>query len=521
MNRAVVRRTSAGLARYLKAQGVASAGVVVARDSRRMSDLFAEDAAAVFAAHDVPVWVVPTVAPTPVAAFATRYLKAAAGVMVTASHNPPEYNGYKVYWSNGAQIIPPHDAGIAAAIQAVEPANQVPLLDREAAKAKGLWREVGPEMEEAYFQAVEALRRHPRGTPDLKIVYTALHGVGGRWALEAFRRAGFAPLHCVQAQQEPDGAFPTVRFPNPEEPVAMDLSKALAKQVGADLILANDPDADRLAIVVRERSGNLRQLTGNEVGILMGHYLLTAPRRPDKALVITTIVSSTQLRAIARDLGALYDETLTGFKWVANRAMEREQKDGAHFVFGYEEALGYTVGSAVRDKDGVGSALVFADLVQSCRERGVNVTDYLEEIQRRHGLYAAKQKSFTLPGLDGAAQIAQVLTHFRERPPERLGQWRVAAIRDYEKGERRVVGGGTEKLTLPASNVLAYELSPEAHVTLRPSGTEPKVKYYFELKEDVQSGEPMESAQRRAQSRLSALEAAFLELAKERGQKVT
>jgi len=514
MNRAVVRRTTAGLARYLLGQGaeLAARGVLVARDGRRMSDEFAQDTAGVLAAHGIPAWFFPAMAPTPVAAFATRHLNAAAGVMVTASHNPPEYNGYKVYWGNGAQIIPPHDKAIAASIESVGAAKDVPVLSREQAVARGLWRDVPPEVEAAYLAAIDGLRLQPRGDPALRIVYTALHGVGGRWAEAAFQRAGFAPLHVVTEQHTPDGAFPTVRFPNPEEPGALDLSQALAKKVHADLVLANDPDADRLAVMVPGKDGVFRQLTGNEVGVLLGHYLLTQTRtKPVRPLVITTIVSSSQLRAIAKDLGALYDETLTGFKWVANKAMDREQAEGAHFVFGYEEALGYTVGSVVRDKDGVGSALVFADLMQACKARDVSVPMYLEEIQRRHGLFVARQKSFTLPGADGAAQIARVLENFRARPPERMAEWRVEAVRDYLRGD----------LPLPPSNVLAYELSPHGRVTLRPSGTEPKVKYYFELKEEVASSEPMEEAQRRALGRLSALEKAFLQLASERGQQVT
>ncbi|MBX5481349.1 MAG: phospho-sugar mutase [Myxococcaceae bacterium] len=510
MNRAVVRRTTAGLARYLRQHvpDVAQRGVVVGRDGRRMSREFAEDVACVLAAEGIPALVFPDVSPTPLTAFAVLQQKAAAAVMVTASHNPPEYNGYKVYWENGAQIIPPHDKGIAAEIDRVEPANRVRLLSPEEAKAKGLWRELGPKVGEAYLRAILAERRNPGAAPELRIVYTAMHGVGGRWVEEAFSRAGFRHLGKVAAQHEPDGAFPTVRFPNPEEPGAMDLALAQAEREGAELVLANDPDADRLAAGVRDLNGGLRMLSGNEVGVLLGHYLLTQTQPPpERPLVVTTIVSSPQLGEIARDLGALYDEQLTGFKWIANAALRREQ-DGARFVFGYEEALGYTIGRVVRDKDGIGAALVFADLAGWCKSRGTTVLGYLEEIQRRHGLFVAKQVNFTFKGAEGAQTIARIMDGFRAAPPKAIGALEVKNALDYREGARG----------LPSSNVIAYELEGGSRITLRPSGTEPKIKYYFDLKEPVASGEAMETARARALERLEACVQAFLALAKERGQ---
>ncbi len=519
MNRAVVRRTTWGLARYLKRQvpDVDKRGVVVGRDGRRMSPELAEDVARVLTAQGVPARVFPEPVPTPVTAFAALERKAAAAVMVTASHNPPEYNGYKVYWSNGAQIIPPHDRGIAAEIDQAPVAREIPLLDLSVAKKRGLYEALPAGLERAYLDAIAALRLH-REAEDLSIVYTALHGVGGRWVLESLKRAGFARVHPVAEQLEPDGAFPTVRFPNPEEKGAMDLSYALAEKTRADLVIANDPDADRLAIAARDAAGALKALSGNEVGVLLGHYLLTRGGPFEKPpLVMTTIVSSAQLKEIARARAAQYDETLTGFKWIANRAMERESKEGLHFVFGYEEALGYTVGDVVRDKDGIGAALVFADLAAWCRSRGVTVHGYLEEIQRAHGLFVARQASFTFPGTEGAAVIRQVMEGFRARPPARLGELGVVAVNDYQ-ARTRSVAGRAEPLTLPASNVISYELEGGSRVTLRPSGTEPKIKYYFELKESPRGDEPMAEARARAEARLGALEAAFLALARERGQ---
>ncbi|MBN1206934.1 MAG: phospho-sugar mutase [Myxococcaceae bacterium] len=519
MNRAVVRRTTAGLARYLKAQvpDVASRGVVVGRDGRRMSAEFAEDTACVLAAEGIPALVFSTLAPTPLTAFAALHLEAAAAVMVTASHNPPEYNGYKVYWGNGAQIIPPHDKGIAAAIDAVEPANQVRLLTPAEARQQGLWRELGAEVGEAYLKAILRLRKYARGSDTLSIIYTAMHGVGGVWMERAMKAAGFPRFFPVAEQQQPDGAFPTVRFPNPEEPGAMDLSSAAAEREKAELVLANDPDADRLAVMVRGAEGRLRMLTGNEVGVLLGHYLLTQGTQLVRPYVATTIVSSVQLGQIAQELGAAYDEVLTGFKWIANRALEREQGESLQFVFGYEEALGYTVGRVVRDKDGISAALVFADLAAWCQSRGATVLGYLEEIQRRHGLFVGAQRNFTFKGAEGAQTISRIMEAFRREPPRRVGEHPVQRTKDYKTGEART-GDKVERLTLPPSNVLAYELEGGGRVTLRPSGTEPKIKYYFELKEQLRSGEPMAQARARAEGRLEKLIDAFVALARDRGQ---
>ncbi len=515
MNRAVVRRTTAGLARYLKANvpDVTRRGVVIGRDGRLLSQEFAQDAAEVLAAEGIPALFFTDLAPTPLTAFAVTQLKASAAIMVTASHNPPEYNGYKVYWGNGAQIIPPHDLGIAEAIAAVEGASSIKLLPRAEAKTKGLWKDLGPEVEKSYFDAILALRP-TKTTADLRIVYTAMHGVGGRFAVEAFRAAGFANFTPVPQQQQPDGHFPTVRFPNPEEPGAMDLSTALAESTKADLVLANDPDADRLAVMARDAAGRLRMMTGNEVGVLLGHFMLTQTK-VNKPMVVTTIVSSAQLKAIAKALGAHYEETLTGFKWIGNKALELQSK-GINFVMGYEEALGYTVGTVARDKDGIGTALVVADMAAWCKARGTTLLGYLEEVQREHGLFVAKQFNATLPGASGLAIIREIMAGFRSHPLNRLGTFAITASNDYQ-AQMRFEGGKRGTLTLPSSNVLSYELAGGGRVTLRPSGTEPKIKFYFELREAMAAGESMADARARADQNLASLEAEFLVLARERG----
>jgi phosphomannomutase len=513
MNRAVVRRATAGVARHLLATvpDAARRGVVVARDARRGSDAFALDAAGVLAGHGIRALVFEAQAPTPLGAFAVKELGAAAGIVVTASHNPPAYNGYKAYWENAAQIVPPVDTGIAAEISRAGPANAIPFLERAAAEARGLFVPLGDDLARAYHEAIARLVLHPGEGRDLGVVYTAMHGVGARFTLEALRRSGFANVHPVGAQNEPDGAFPTVSFPNPEEPGALDLALALSEETKADILLANDPDADRLAAGARDRGGSMRVFSGNELGVLLGAYALTQRSpRPEKPLVLTTIVSSSQLGAIARELGAAFAETLTGFKWIENRALELERSEGRTTVFGYEEALGYSVGDVVRDKDGISAALVFADLAGWCRARGTTPWGYLEELQRAHGLFLSAQRSVTIPGAEGAATIAAIVDGFRASPPAAIGDLAVVEARDYSAG----VAG------LPKSNVVAYVLEGGSRVTLRPSGTEPKVKYYFELRVAPREGEELASATARGEERLAALVTDFVRLAVERGQPV-
>jgi phosphomannomutase len=512
MNRAVVRRATAGLARYLLAQvpDVKQRGVVVGRDGRRLSTELAADTAGVLAAHGIPALVFPEVVPTPLVAFGVLHTGAAAAVMVTASHNPPEYNGYKVYWGNGAQIVPPHDTGIAAAIAQIGPAREVAVLTEPDAKARELWRDLPADVGEAYLAAIAREQRHA-GAPgrDLGIVYTAMHGVGGRWVMEALARAGFQRALAVPEQHEPDGRFPTVAFPNPEEKGALDLALALAERARAEVILANDPDADRLAVVARDGAGVLRPLTGNETGVLLGHYVLTQTTpRPPHPCVMTTIVSSPQLGVIAKDLGADYAETLTGFKWIGNQALARAARGPSDFLFGYEEAIGYTVGTVARDKDGVGAALVVADMAAWCRARGTTLHGYLEEIHRAHGLFVATQKNFTFTGADGAATIRAIMDGFRQAHPAVVGGLAVERVLDYQAGVQ----------DLPRSNVIAYVLAGGSRVTLRPSGTEPKIKYYVDLRQAVGQGEDFAAARTRALAALERLAEAVVALAKDRGQ---
>jgi phosphomannomutase len=508
MNLKVVREATAGLCAYLleTTKDAAERGITIGYDGRRMSRELSREAAEIALAAGLRVAMFEYVTPTPVLAFAATERNAAAAIMVTASHNPPEYNGYKVYWGNGAQIIPPHDVGIAAAIEKVGPALALKKVAIESAKDRFVW--LGKAESDRYHAAIRKLPpAGPRGPRDLVITYTALHGVGDQPTRRALAEAGFTNVHSVAEQAEPDGAFPTVRFPNPEEKGAMDLVLALAKKVSAELVIANDPDADRLAIAVPRPDGTYRQLTGNEVGCLLAHYLLGAEGPSGKRMVLSSIVSSPMLGSIAKEHGAYWEETLTGFKWIANRAMELEPS-GYRFVMGYEEALGYTVGDLVRDKDGVSAALVFAELASSVKARGGSIEDELDVMARRYGLYLSRQVSVTMKGADGAKDIAAIMDGVRRAPPTQLGKHAVTAILDLARGEK-TVNGKVEKLALPPSNAIALELEGGHRVMLRPSGTEPKIKYYFDVREQVAPKEHTSSARARGEETVSALVAAF------------
>jgi len=517
MNLAVVRRTTFGLATHLLNDAGAEAakrGIVIGYDGRRMSRAFAEETARVLAARGIVSHLSTTVCPTPVCAFAVGRLGAAAGVMVTASHNPPEYNGYKAYWGNGAQIIPPHDTGIAAAIDAAPAAKDVPSMPLEEAREAGLVRDVPADLEESYLAGVQALALGKPGDRGAPIVYTAMHGVGDRLAREALRRAGFASVTSVPEQAEPDGAFPTVAFPNPEEKGALDLAQALAAKLGADLIIASDPDVDRLAVAVRPKGGDrLVQLTGNQVGVLLGHYLLTEGPAKEKPLVVTSCVSSPQLGAIAEALGARCEETLTGFKWITNRAMELEAAQGYAFVFGYEEALGYTVGTLVRDKDGISAALLFAELFAARRAEGKTIFDELERIARAYGYFASGQLSVTMKGADGLAKIRAVMDGLRKERLDRIGPLAVVATSDVKTGRRTARDGSVTELALPPSDVLIFGLEGGSRLIARPSGTEPKLKIYFDVREPMADGEPLAGAEARANRTMDLLREAFTKIA--------
>jgi phosphomannomutase len=493
MNRAVVRGTTAALAGWLRGRGrgiagagAAEAGVVIGCDARHRSDEFADEAAQVLAGSGIRVHLLPRQQPTPLLAFAVRHLHAAAGIMITASHNPPAYNGYKLYLRDGAQIVPPADIEIESEIRGLGPLSLVPLAPLDSP----LIVRHGDEVATAYLDQICAASPAPPGADWLRFVYTPLHGVAGGLAMRAFEQAGFTAPDVVEAQAEPDPDFPTVAFPNPEEPGALDLALAQARRSAADLVLANDPDGDRLAVAVPDADGGWRTLTGDQVGALLGAYLLDgAPQRPGDGdasdrLVVTTIVSSTLLSRIAAAAGAQYAETLTGFKWIVRAG---ESRPGSRFVYGYEEALGYSVGEVVRDKDGIGAALALLGLAARARSGGRSLLDVYDALEAEHGVHLTGQITV------GTAAPVDVMARLRAATPAELGGAPVTATTDLT--------GGTPDL--PSADVLSYRL-PGARVVIRPSGTEPKIKAYLEVVEPV-LGHSLTEARQAAAARLGPL----------------
>jgi phosphomannomutase len=511
MNRVLVRKVSAGLAAYLLAEvpGARQRGVVIGHDARHNSRVFAEDTARVLGGAGIKSYLAHRPWPTPTTAWAVTEKHACAGVMVTASHNPPAYNGYKVYWGNGAQIIPPHDAGIAAQIARIGRSDQLAMPGLDELRGNGTLIDLTEALHDDYLKEVDGLRPNPGAAGrSLVIAYTPLHGVGALSVEGSLALAGFSRVHTELSQREPDPDFPTVAFPNPEEKGAMDRVLALARAVSAELVLANDPDADRLCVAVPEGAGGAggagagyRLLTGDQAGALLADYLLETGAR-DRRMVATTIVSSQLLGFLAAQAGADYRETLTGFKWIGNAAMEYERIHGGRFVLGYEEALGYSVGPLVRDKDGVSAALVFAELTAWDRARGKSVLEHLDDIYRKVGLFVTEQVSLTRPGAEGLAQIRDAMTRFRSAPPRELAGHAIDQVVDLSRGE-----GG-----LPPADVLVFKLAGGRRVIMRPSGTEPKLKSYYEVRVEVRAGEPMTEARARGLAELASLRDAHQQL---------
>ena len=509
LNRVVARQVAAGVGLTLLDDdpALSQRGVVIGFDGRHGSRAYAEDAAAVLAGMGIHVWLADAVVPTPVLAHATTFLGAAAGIMVTASHNPPLDNGIKVYWSHGGQITPPLDQHISNHIlDAAHKPIDVPLL--QALRRAGRVASIPPSQLRDYLDRVLALRVHPLS--GAQCVYTAMHGVGWATLEQVLEAAGHLPPICVLEQRDPDGDFPTVRQPNPEEKGALDLSFALAGEADVDLIIANDPDADRLAVAIPDGSGGWRRLTGDEVGLLLAEDLLTyrAPAGACSAgqrqpLVGTTIVSSSLLRDIATAHGAACAEVLTGFKWLAQAALAWQ----GPFVLGFEEALGYSMGEVVRDKDGISAALIVLDLASWLKAQGRTLGDALDDLARTYGVALSRQESLVLPGAEGQAVIRSLMDAVRSHPPAEIGGLPVAAIRDVKVGTRTDCRTGEQTpLDLPPSDVLAFDLDGGGRVLIRPSGTEPKLKLYFEARSPVGAGEDLAHARARCANRLDRLQ---------------
>ena len=485
MNVYNVRRVTRALAKYiLTVPGGAEKGVAIAYDSRNKSDVFAKEAALVLCASGVKAFLFESLRPVPVLSFTVRHLKCIAGIVITASHNPKQYNGYKVYWSDGAQMPPESVKGLTDRLPDTTYAESVPM-DEQEALAKGLLTYIGKDVDDAYIAAVKKLSVNPELAREvgrtLKIVYTPLHGSGNLPVRRIFREIGMENVYVVPEQELPNGDFPTVRVPNPEDPAAFELALKMQKELGADLCVGTDPDCDRVGIACMTENGP-RLLNGNQIGCVLLHYILSQKKErgelPANAAAVTTIVSTDMARAIAESFGCEMIEVLTGFKYIAEQIRLFEETGAHTFMFGFEESFGYLSGTDVRDKDGVNACMLIAEAACWYKKNyGCTLVDAIDRLYEQYGYYGDKVPSFVLPGKDGLEKMQSVMAALRDCPPAEFGGVKVVALRDYLKSER-VCGGEKTALTLPKSNVLYFELEGGAWLCVRPSGTEPKIKLY-------------------------------------------
>lgn len=493
MNVYNVRRATMGLAKYLIAQGIQNQGVVVAFDSRIKSDIFARETALTLAAAGVKAYLFDSLRPVPVLSFAVRHLKTAAGVIVTASHNPPQYNGYKVYGADGAQLAPEAADEVTAYIRALSYEECQPMAEVEAA-ARGLFQIVGcREVDDAYIEMVKTLSLRPellkkRGG-ELNIVYTPLHGSGNVPVRRLLKELGVTHVTVVPEQEKPDGRFPTVTAPNPEDPAAFQLAIPLAEQVGATVVFGTDPDCDRLGAAVRDGQGNFHTLTGNQIACLMLSHILKSRKEngtlPANGAVVKSVVSTELARAICQDYGVEMVEVLTGFKFIGEKIQQFEETGEHTFLFGFEESFGYLSGTQVRDKDGVNASLLLCEAACACMERGETLYDALQALYHKYGYFKERGVSVTLPGKDGVTKMQSIMERLRQNPPQALAGIAVTAVRDFARSVR-VENGVETPLDFPKSNVLYFELAGGHWVCIRPSGTEPKIKLYIASRADSQ-----------------------------------
>lgn len=507
MNIYTVRQATQGLANYILAQGGQERGVAIAYDSRQMSPQFAEEAALCLNANGIQTYRFESLRPTPELSFAVRELGCIAGIVITASHNPREYNGYKVYWEDGAQITPPHDKNILAEVAKVTEFSAVKTMSRKDAQAQGMYRTIGSEIDDRYMEQLKKQSIHPELIPQaadkIRIVYTPLHGTGNLPVRRVLKELGFTNVYVVKEQELPDGTFPTVAYPNPEDEKAFTLALALAKEKDADLVLATDPDADRLGVYAKDtKTGEYVSFTGNMSGMLVAEYVLrertktgTMPNRP---ALIETIVTTDMAKAVAAAYDTALIEVLTGFKYIGEQIRLFEQEHTYDYVFGMEESYGCLAGTYARDKDACVAVMMLCEAAAYYKLKGMTLWDAMLAMYETYGYYKEGLATLTLKGIDGAKKIQDMMSQARSNPPKTLGGYKVLAVRDYKEGIRKdLVSGETAPAGLPASNVLYYELEDNAWCCVRPSGTEPKIKYYFGVK-----GTSLEDAQ----EKLAALE---------------
>ena len=492
MNIYTVRKATQGLANYILKQGGADKGVAIAFDSRRMSPEFADEAALCLNANGIKAYVFESLRPTPELSYAVRKLGCIAGINITASHNPPEYNGYKVYWEDGAQITPPHDGGIMAEVSAISDYNTVKTMEKEAAKTAGLYETIGANIDDPYIEELKSQVVHwdaiKEAQKEIKIVYSPLHGTGNIPARRVMKELGFENVYVVKEQELPDGEFPTVSYPNPEAEEAFELGLKLAKEVDADLVLATDPDADRLGVYVKDaKSGEYITLTGNMSGCLLADYEIGQRQAtkglPEDGALIKTIVTTNMADAIAKAYGVELIEVLTGFKYIGQQILGFEQKEKGTYLFGFEESYGCLIGTHARDKDAIVATMALCEAAAYYKTQGKTLWDAMIDMYEKYGYYKDDIKSITLKGIEGLNKIQEILNTLRENTPEKFGEYTVVSARDYKTGIIKDIKTGEEKPTgLPSSNVLYYDLTDDAWLCVRPSGTEPKVKFYYGIK---------------------------------------
>jgi phosphoglucomutase len=528
MNRYVVRRATQGLANFIKKQGPGAMrrGVAIAYDSRRYSVEFAHEAASVLAANGIHAHVFKTLNTTPALSYAVRTLKCISGICVTASHNPPQYNGFKVYWDDGAQLVPPVDAGVLAEVFAVKSFSEAKYIPFEIGQKENIIHFISDDVVEGWYNAIQGLRLYPELRSSIKIVYTPLHGTGAPHAREVLRRWGFQDVFVVPEQEAPNGEFPTVKKPNPEEPDALKLAVAHATRLGADIVLATDPDSDRLALVVRDPKyangvlahqamGEYILLNGNQTGALMLDYILEGSRskgrlRPSHK-VVKTIVTSELHSRICATYGTEVFNTLTGFKWIASLVREWETKGmkDHEYLFGTEESFGYMPGTYMRDKDGIGALAQAAEMAAIFKSKGVSACDRLFEIFREHGAWQESLINVDLVGEEGAARIQRMMENMRQNPRKTFCNVPVAKVFDYKLHSIQTLTGNTfevqpQKINLPSSDVLQFELADGSRISMRPSGTEPKIKFYISV---CTKGEEVMASYQETLARIQSLNA--------------
>lgn len=485
----VVRQATEGLARLIESKGgnEKERGVAIAYDSRHFSPEFAFESAAVLAKHGIKSYVFESLRPTPELSFAVRHLNCFAGIMVTASHNPAPFNGYKVYGEDGGQM-PPHDAdALTTYIRAIENPFAVEVADVEAEKSSGLIEVIGEAVDVEYLKEVKDVNINPalieEFGKDMKIVYTPLHGTGEMLARRALAQAGFDSVQVVEAQATPDPDFSTVKSPNPESQAAFALAEELGRQVGADVLVATDPDADRVGVEVLQKDGSYLNLSGNQIGAIMAKYILEAHKNagtlPENAALCKSIVSTDLVTKIAESYGATMFNVLTGFKFIAEKIQEFEEKHNHTYMMGFEESFGYLIKPFVRDKDAIQAVLVVAELAAYYRSRGLTLADGIEEIYKEYGYYAEKTISVTLSGVDGAEQIKAIMAKFRNNAPKEWNATAITVVEDFKAQTATAADGTVTNLTTPPSDVLKYTLADGSWIAVRPSGTEPKIKFYI------------------------------------------